>query len=198
MTPWSTTCQAPPSSTIFWSLLKFMSFELVMLPNHLVLYHPLFFLPSIFLDIRVFSKESALHIRWPKYFSFSISPSNEYLGLISFRIGWFDFLAVQGTFKNLLQHYNLKSSSFWHSAFFMVQLSHQYKTVGKVIVLTRRTFVGKVMSLIFISRNKSVFGDDEEVPSDFGDLWGCPDLVFPPRCHNIWISFRIHSFFTIS
>ena len=117
-------CQAPLSFTISWSLLKFMSTELVMLSNHLILCHPFVLLPSTFPSIRVFSNESALHIRWPKYqsFSFSISPSNEYSELISFRIDWFDLLAGQATLKSLLQHHSLKASILWHSALFMVQL----------------------------------------------------------------------------
>ena len=117
--------------------------------NHLVLRHPL--LPSIFLSIRVFSGQLALHIRWPEYwsFSFSISPSNEYSGLISLRMDWLDLLAAQGTHKNLLQHHNSKASILWCSAFFIVQLSHPYITTGKNIALTRQTFVGKVMSLLF-------------------------------------------------
>ena len=119
--------------------------------NHLTLCRCLFLLPSIFPSIRVFSNESALPIRWPKYwsFSFSISPSKEYSGLISFRIDWLDFLAVQGTFKSLLQHHSSKASILWHSAFFIVQFSHPYVTTGKTIVSTRRTFVSKVMSLLF-------------------------------------------------
>ena len=119
--------------------------------NHLILCHPLLFPPSIFPSLRVFSNESALHIRWPKYwsFSFSISPSNEYSGLIFFRMDWLDILAVQGTLKSLLQYHNSKASFLWHSAFFIVQLSHPYMTIGKTIALTRRTFVGKVMSLLF-------------------------------------------------
>ena len=118
--------------------------------NHLILYCPLL-LPSIFPSIRIFSNESVLHIRWPKYwsFSFSISPSNEYSGLIFFSIDWFNLLAVQGMLKSLLQHYSSKASILWHSAFFIVQLSHPYMTTGKTIALTRRTFVGKVMSLLF-------------------------------------------------
>ena len=118
--------------------------------NHLVICHPLLLLPSIFPIIRTFSNESALHIRWPKYwsFNFSISPSNEYSGLISFRIDWFD-LAIQGTLKSLLQHHSSKASILWRSAFFTVQLSHPYMTTGKTIALTRWTFVGKVMSLLF-------------------------------------------------
>ena len=127
-----------------------MSIESVMPSNHLILCCPLI-LPSIFPSIRVFSSESVLHIRWPKYwnFNFSISPSNEYSGLISFRIDWFDLLAVQGALKSLLQHHSSKASILWLSAFFMVQLSHPYMTAGKTIALTRQTFVGKVMSLLF-------------------------------------------------
>ena len=118
--------------------------------NHLILCHPLLLLPSIFPSIRVFSNESALRIRWPKYwnFSFNISPSKEYSGLISFRMDWLDLLAVQGTFKSLLQHHSSKASVLRHSAFFMVQLSHPYMTSGKTIALFRWTFVGKVMSLL--------------------------------------------------
>ena len=118
--------------------------------NHLILYHPLLLLPSIFPGITVFSNESVLHIRWPEYwnFSFTISPSNEYSGLISFRIDWVDLLAVQGTLKSLLQHHSSKASIL-HSAFFIVQLSHPYMTTGKTIALTKRTFVGKEMSLLF-------------------------------------------------
>ena len=116
--------------------------------NHLILCHPLLLLPPNPLSIRVFSNESTLHMRWPKYwsFSFSISPSNEHPGLISFRMDWLDFLAVQGTLKSLLQHHSSKASILWRSAFFTVQLSHPYMTIGKTIALTRRTFVGKVMS----------------------------------------------------
>ena len=127
-----------------------MSIELVMLSNHLILCHPLLLLPSIFPRIRVFSNESVLCIRWPKYwsFSFSISSFNEYSGLISFRLDWLDLLAVQGTLKSLLQHHSSKASILQRSAFFTVQLSHPYMTTGKTIALTRRTFVGKVMSLL--------------------------------------------------
>ena len=151
MTSWTAACQASLSITNSWSLLKLMSIELVMPSNHLILCHPLLLLTSIFSSIRVFSIESALHIRWPKYwsFSFSISPSNEYSGLISFRIDWLDLLAVQGALKSLLQHYSSKTSILQCSAFFMVQLSQPYMTTGKTIALTRRTFVGKVMSLLF-------------------------------------------------
>ena len=120
-------------------------------PNHLILCPPLLLLPKIFPSIKVFSNESVLRIRWPKYwsFSFSISPSNEYSGLISFRIDWLDLLAVQGTLKSLLQHHSSKASILWHSAFFMIQLSHSSMTTGKTIALTIQTFVGKVMSLLF-------------------------------------------------
>ena len=128
-----------------------MSIELVMLSNHLILCCPLFLLPSILLSIRVFTNESAFHIRWPKYwsFSFNINPSNEHAGLISFMMDWLDLLAAQGTLKSLLQHNSSKASIPEHSTFFIVQLSHPYMTTGKTIALTRRTFVGKVMSLLF-------------------------------------------------
>src|SRR5574337_503296 len=128
-----------------------MPIKLVMLSNHLILCHPLLLLPSIFSNIGFFSSKSALHIRWPKYwcFSFSISPSNEYSGLISFRMDWLDLLAVQGTLKSLLQHHSSKASLLWCSALFMVQLSHPYMTTEKAIALTRWTFVDKVMSLLF-------------------------------------------------
>ena len=143
--------QASPSITNSRSLLKLISVESVMPLNHLILCRPLLLSPSIFPSIRVFSNESVLHIRWPKdwSFSFSISPSNEYLGLISFRIDWFDLPAVQGTLKNLFQHHSSKASVLRCSAFFIVQLSHPYMTTGKTIALTRRTFVGKAMSLAF-------------------------------------------------
>ena len=133
-TQWTAACQASLSFTVSQSLLKLMSIESMMPSNHLVLCHPLLLLPSIFPSISVFSKELALHISWPKYwsFSFSISPSNEYLGLISLRINWFDLFAVQGTLKSLLQHYSLKVSILQHSVFFMLQLSHPYMTSGKL------------------------------------------------------------------
>ena len=130
-TPQTTACQASLSLTISQSLLKLMSIESVMPPNHLILCHLLLLLPSILPSIRVFSNELALHIRWPKYWSFSIRTSNEYSGLISFRTDWFNFLAIQGTFKSLLQHHNSKASILRHSAFFMVQFSHLYMTTGK-------------------------------------------------------------------
>ena len=140
-----------PSFTISWILLKLMSIESVMPSNHLILCHPLLLPPSIFLSISIFSNESCLHIRWPKYwsFSFSISPANEYSGLISFRMDWSDLRAVQGTLMSLLQHHSSKASIFQHSAFFMVQLSHPYMTIGRTIALTRWTFVSKVMSVFF-------------------------------------------------
>ena len=150
-TPWITACQASLSITTSQSLLKLMFIELVMPSSHLILCHPLLLLPSIPPSIRVFSNESTLHVSSPKYwsFSFSISPSNEHPGLISFRMDWLDLLAVQGTLKSRLQHYSSKASILQRSAFFTVQLSHPYMTTGKTIALTRRTFVGKVMSLLF-------------------------------------------------
>ena len=150
-TPWTAAHQASLSITNSQSLLKLMSIESVMPFNHLVLCSPLLLLPSIFPSIRVFSNESVLNIRWPKYwsFSFSISPSNDYSGLISFRMDWLDLLAVQVTLKSLLQHHSSKASILWCSAFFIVQLSHPYMTTGKTIVLTRWIFVGKVISLLF-------------------------------------------------
>ena len=156
------------SITKSWNLFKLMCIESVLPSNHLILCHPLLLLLSIFPSIRVFSNESALCIKWPKYWSFSFgtSPSNEYSGLISFRIDWFD-LVVQGTLKSLLQHHNLKTSVLQHSAFFRVQLSYLYMTTGKNIALTRWTFVGKVMSLLintlsrfviaFLLRSKSLY-----------------------------------------
>ena len=151
MTPWTAACQASLSITNSWSLLKLMPIESVMPYDHLILCHPLLLLPSIFPRIRVFSKESVLRVRWPKYwsFTFSISPSNEYSGLISFRMDWFDLLAAQGTLKSLLQHHSLKAPILRCSGFFIVQLPHPYITTGKIIALTRCTFVGEVMSLLF-------------------------------------------------
>ena len=142
-TPWIAAHQASLSNNNSQSLPKLMSIESVMPSNHLILCHPLLLLPSIFPSIRVFSNESALCIRWPKYWSFSssISPSNEHPGLISFRIDWLDLLAVQGTLKSLLQHHSSKASILWCSAFFVVQLSHPYTTTGKTIDLTRWTFL---------------------------------------------------------
>ena len=134
-----------PGFTISWSLLKPISIKLVMPPNHLILCHPLLLLHTVFPIIRISSNESALHIRWPKYcsFNFSISPSNKYSGLISFRIDWLDLLVVQGTLKSLLQHHSSKASILWSSAFFIVQLSHPYMTNGKGVALTRQTLSAK-------------------------------------------------------
>ena len=149
-TPWTTARQASLSITNSQSPPKPMSIESVMPSNHLIFCCPLLLLPSIFPSIRVSSNESALHIRWPKYwnFSFSISPSSEHPGLISFRMDWLDLLAVQRTLKSLLQHHNSKASILLHSTFFIVQLSHPYLTGAKTIALTRRIFVDKVMSLL--------------------------------------------------
>ena len=151
MTPWTAACQASLSITNSQSLLKLMPIESMMPSNHVMLCHLLLLPPSIFPSIRVFSNESAFLIRWPKYwsFSFSSSPSNKYSGLISFRMDWLDLLAVQRIFKSLLQHPSSKASIFWHSAYFIVQLSHPDMTTGKTIALTRQTFVGEVMSLLF-------------------------------------------------
>ena len=150
-TPWTAAPQAALSTTNSWSLPKLIFMESVMPSNHLILCRPLLLLPSIFPSIRVFSNESVLHIKWPNYwsFSFSISPSNVYSVLIYLRIDWLVLLAVQGTLKSLLQHHSWKASILPCSAFFIVQLSHPYMTTGKTIALTRRTFVGKVMSLLF-------------------------------------------------
>ena len=151
VTPWTTSTPGLPVHHQLSEFTQPTSIELVTPFNHLILCCPLFLLPSIFPSIRVFPNESVLRIRWPKYwsFSFSITPSNEYSGLISFRIEWFDLLAVQGTLKSLLQHHSSKASILWRSAFFIVQLSYPYMTTGKTIALTRWTFVGIVMSLLF-------------------------------------------------
>ena len=161
--------------------------------NHLILCHPLHSLLSIFSSIRVFSNESALRIRWPNYwsFSFSISPSNEYSGLISFRIDWLDLLAVQGTLKSLLQHQSSKASVLWHSALFMIQISHPYMTTGKTIALTRWTFVGKVMSLLlnmlprlviaFLPRSKSLLISWLQSPSA---------VILEPPQNKVWHCFH--------
>ena len=182
VTPLTAALQASMPITNSRSMLKLMSIESVMPSNHLILFHPLLLLPSIFPSIRIFSNESVLRMRWPKYwsFSFSISPSNEHPGLISFRMDWLNLLAVQGTLKSPLQHHNSKASILWCSAFFVVQLSHSYMTVGKVmyVALTRQTFVGKVMSLLynmlsrlviaFLSRSKRLFMAAVIICSDSG------------------------------
>ena len=146
-----------------------MSFESVMPSNHLILCCPLLLLPSVFPTIRVIARELVLHIRWPKYWSFSTNPSNEHSRLISFRINWLDLLAVQGTLKSLLQHHSSKASILPCSAFFMVQLSHPYMTTGKTLILTRQTFFSKVMSLLFSMLSRFV-------------------IVFLPRSKHLWIS----------
>ena len=178
--PWTAARKASLSITNCQRLLKLMSIESVMPSNNLILCPPLFLPPSIFPSIRVFSNESVLPIRGPKYwsFSFSISLSNEYSGLISFRMDWFDLLAVQGTLKSLLQHHSSKASILWCSAFFIGQLSHPYMTTGKTIALTRRTFVGEVMSLLlnmlsrlvitFLPRSVFYFMAAITICSDFG------------------------------
>ena len=153
-TPWIAARQDSLSITHTWSSLRLMSIESVMPSSHLILCRPLLLLPPISPGIRVFSSESTLHMRWPKYwsFGFSIIPSKEIPGLISFRMDWLDLLAVQGTLKSLLQHHSSKASILWCSAFFTVQLSNPYMTTGKTIALTRRTFVGKVISLLFLQK----------------------------------------------
>ena len=175
---WTAACQAFLSITHSWSLPKLMSIESVMPSNHLILCHPLLLLPSIFPSIRVFSNKSAFRIMWPKYwsFSFNISPSNEYPGLISFRMDWLDLLAVQGTLKSLLQYHTLKASILLHSAFFIVQLSHPYITTGKTIALTRWNFVDKLMSLLFNMLSRLV-------------------IAFLPRSKHLLIS-RLQSFWS--
>ena len=198
MTPWTAARQASLSITNSWSLLKLMSIESVMPSNHFILCHPLL-LSSIFPSLRVFSSESVLHIRWPKYlsFTFSISPSNKYSGLISFRMNWLNLLAVQRTLKSLLQHHSSKESILWCSAFFMVQLSHAYMSTGKTIALTRWTFVGKVMSplfnmlsmlvITFLPQSKRLLISWLQSPSAV--IWGPPKIksatVSPSICHEV-------------
>ena len=166
-TPGTAAHQASLSIINSQSLLKLMSIESVVPSNHLILCHSRLLPPSIFPSIGVFSNESVLHIRWPKYwsFSFSISPSNEYSGLISFRMDWLDLLAVQGTLKSLLQYHSSKAAILQHSAFFIVQLSHPCMTAGETVALTRWTFVGKVMSLLFnmLSRFAQLFFQEESI-----------------------------------
>ena len=192
-TPWTAAQQSSLSFTVSRSLLKLMCIESVMPSNHLILCCPLLLLPSIFPSIRVFSNESALHIRWPKYwsFSFSISPSNEHPGLISFRMDWLDLLAVQGTLKSLLQHHSSKASILRCSAFFTVQLSHPYMTTGKTIALTRLTFVDKVVSLLFnmlsrlvitfLPRSKRLLISWLQSPSA---------VILEPPKNNVWHCFH--------
>ena len=202
VTPWTAARQASLSFTISQSLLKLMSIESVMPSNHLILYHPLLLPPSIFPSIRVFSNESFLHIRWPKYwsFSFSISPSNDYSGLISFRMDWLDLVAVQGTLQSLLWHHSSKASILWHSDLFMVQLLHPYMTTAKTIAFARWTFVGKVMALLFnmlsrfviafLPRSKNVFIDnwkqfDEDGKFEITELLGLSKLSIP------WLIYQV-------
>ena len=192
VTPWNAARQTPLSITNSRSLPKLTSIESVMPSNHLILCCPLLLPPSIFPSIKVFSKESVLPIRWPKYwnFSFSISPSNEYAGPISFRIDWFDLLAVQGTLRSLLQHHSSKASVLQCSAFFTVQLSYPYITTGKTIALTRQTFVGKVMSLLlnmlsrlviaFLSRSKHLLISWLQSPSAV--------ILEPPKIKSVMVS----------
>ena len=177
--------QASLSVTNSWSSPKPMSAESVMPSNHLILCCPLLLPPSIFPSIRVFSSESALHMRWPKYwsFSFSISPSNEHPGLISFRMDWLDLFAVQGTLKSLLQHHSSKASILLCSAFFIVQLFHPYMTIGKTIALTRWTFVDKVTSLLFnmLSRLVITFLPRSECLNFMAATTTCSDFGAPPK-----------------
>ena len=179
--PWTAACQASLSFTISQSLLKFMSIESVMPSNHLLLCCPLLLLPSIFPSIRIFSSESALHIRWSNYwsFSFNVCPSDEYSGLISFRINWFYFLAAQGILKSLLQHHNLETSVLQPSAFFMVQLSHPNMTTGKTIALTIQTFIRKVMSLLLNMLSKFV------IAMCYLDFVWLPGVVQPAQGRGI-------------
>ena len=177
VTPWIAACQASLSITNSQSLLKLMSIESVMPSNHLILHCPLLLPPSIFPSIRIFSNESGLHIRWPKYwsFGFNISPSNQYSGLISFRMDQLGLLAVQGTFKSLLEHHSSKASILQCSVFFYSQLSYPYMTTGRTVALTRWTFVGKVMSLLvnmlsrlviaFLPRSKCLLISSLQLPS---------------------------------
>ena len=196
-TPWTSACQASLSITNSQSLLKFKSIASVMPSNHLILCRPLLLLPSIFPSIRVFSNESVLHSRWPKYWSFScsISPSNEYSWLISFRMDWLDLLAVQGTFKHLLQHHSSKAAILQHSAFFIVQFSHTwlphpYMTTGKTVTLTRQTFVGKVMSLLFDMLSRLVMAFLPRSKSLLISWLQSPSAVIlePPKIKSVTVS----------
>ena len=195
VTPWIAACQASLSITNSWSLPKPMSIQSVMPSSHLILCRPLLLLPPILSSIRVFSNESTLRMRWPKYwsFSFSISPSSEHPGLVSFRMDWLDLLAVQRTLKSLLQHHSSKASILRHSAFFIVQLSHPYMTTGKTIALTRQTFVDEVTSLLlnilsrlvitFLPRSKCLLISWLQSPSA---------VVFGAQKNKVWHCFRIY------
>ena len=212
VTPWTVACQASLSITNSWSLLKLMSIELVMPFNHLILCCPLLLLPSNFPSIKIFSDGSDLRIKWPEYWSFSISSSNEYSGLIPFRIDWLDILAGQGTLKSYLQHRSSKASILWCSAFFIAQFSHPYMTTGKTIALTRWTFVGKVMSLLFnmlsmlvtafLPRSKSLLISWLQSPSAV--LLEPPkiksvtvSIVFLSICHEVKKECKIKQFFVL-
>ena len=199
-TPWTAALQAILPIINSWSLLKLISMQLVVISNHFILFCPLLFLPSIFPSTRVFSNESVLPIRWPKYWSFSISPSNEYSGLISFRMDWLDLFAAQGTLTTLLQHHSSKASVLHCSTFSVVQLSHPYMTTGKTIPLTRQTCVGKVMSLLFnmlsrlviafLPRRKRLLISWLHLPS--APIWeplkiksATVSIVSPSICHDV-------------
>ena len=194
-TPWTAAHQASLSVAISQRLLKLMSIESVMPSNHLLLCRPLL-PPSTFPSIRVFSKESVLHIGWPKYwsFSFSISPSNEYSGLISFRIDWLDLLAVQGTLKSLLQYHSSKASILQRSAFFIVQLSHPYMTTGKTIALTIWTFVGKVISLLFNMLSRFVIAFLQRSKPLLISRLQSPSAVEPKKIKSVTVSIVSHLF----
>ena len=193
VTSWIAACQASPSITNSRSSLRLMSIESVMLSSHLILCHPLLLLPPIPPSIRVFSNESTLHMRWPKYwsFSFSIIPSKEHPGLISFRMDWLDLLAVQGTLKNLLQHHSSKAWIILHSVFFTVQLSHPYMTTGKTIALTRQNFVGKVMSLLSNMLSKLVVNFLPRSKCLLISWLQSPSAVFwSPQNNKVWPCFH--------
>ena len=188
--PWTAARQTPLSSTIYWSLLRFTSIELMMLSNHLILCCPLLLLPSMFANTRVFPNELSVHIRWPKYWSFwfNNSPSNVY-EWFACKNDWFDLLAVQDTFNSLLQHHSSKTSVLWHSAFFMVQFSHPYMTTGKTIALTIWTFIGKVLSLLFniLSRFVTAILPKEQASFNFmAAVTICSDFGAPKNkvCHS--------------
>ena len=182
--PWTAACQASLSITSSWSLLKLMSIASVMPSSHLTLCCPLLLLPSILASMRVFSNESVLHIRWLKYWSFSISPSNEYSGLISFRMDWLNLLAVQETLKSLLQNCSSKASVLRCSIFFIVQLLQQYMTTGKTVALTRWTYVGKVMSLLFNMLSRLVM-EKAMAPHSSTLAWKIPWTEEPGRLQSM-------------
>ena len=186
-TPWITARQASLSITNSRSLLKLMSIESVMPSNNLILCHPHPLSPSIFPSIRVFSNESVLRIRWPKYcsLSFNISHCNEYSGLISFRMDRLDLFVVQGTLKSLLQHYSSKASILQHSAFFIVQLSHPYMTIGKTMALTRWTFSGKEISLLFNMLSRLIIGEGNGTPLQYSFAWKIPWTEEPDRLQSM-------------